>query len=377
MAATKSEERESWIRANFPEGSVVGFAESADLNFLVSEHDSFFSGGTHLYRRFSVKLILENFPRFTEKYNTRCLPLLKEHYRDFYDGLVASKSVFGKEAVLPCEMRECDEVEHGESLTLSNVPLMDLDRHLQSYKKVRAQMRKKHITFEPVTSELILLLEQMGAYPPLNEPMASCVNVAAMTYGGGNFRLINGLLRSQKSVLHSKSSAEIARVMSAVLPGLLFPFSTNNKLVVWRADDMDVSTDTLVVSGFLSTTLCRCYTVEYGDKRHLKINMPPGTPFLPVIISKNRNAEIALLPGTKLSKVREQRFGDGTLFVEYDVTRNPLPFEDLEVATILRAAIAYYSCRNPEGRLSIDVPSKEEQLQFIYNLINTRYNGDF
>jgi hypothetical protein len=371
MAAVKSEERESWIRANFPEDSLVGFASSEELSFLVNAPDSFLCGGEQFYRRFSIKLILENFPRLTEKYNTRCLPLLKEHYKDFYDGLVSSGSVFGKEAVLPCEMRECDQDEYEKSLTLSRIPFFDKNRHLRSYEKVRAQMRKKHITFEPVTPELILLLEQTGAYPPLNEPMASCVNGAAFTYGNGNFRLINGLLRSEKSLLESTGSAEIARVMSGVLPGLLFPFNTNNELVVWRADNMDVSTDTLVVSGFLSTTLCRCFTTEYGDKRNLKINMPRGTPFLPVIISKNRSAEIALLPGTKLSKVSEKTFGDGTLFVEYDVTSNPPPFEDLEVATILRAAFSYYAS------LTIDVPSIEEQLKFIYNLINTRYNGDF
>lgn len=372
MATPATSERESWIRANFPEDSFVGFASNEDLSFLVNAPDSFFYGGQQLYRRFSIKLILENLPRLTEEYNTRCLPLLKEHYNGFYDGLVDSGSVFGVPAELPCEMKECDRDEHEKSL--SHVPSFDKGRHLHLYEKVRSEMRKNHMTFEPVTPDLIMLLERTGAYPPLNEPFASCVNGAAFTYGDGNFRLINGLLRSDKSVLEWKDSAEIARVMSVVLTGLLFPFNTDNNLVVWRADNMDVSTETLVVSGFLSTTLCRGFTTEYGDKRNLKINMPRGTPFLPVIISKNRSAEIALLPGTKLTKVKEKTFSDGTLFVEYDVTSNPPPFENKEAATILRAALSYYA--HASG-LSIDVPGKEEQLKFVYNLINTRYGGDF
>ena len=68
-----------------------------------------------------------------------------------------------------------------------------------------------------------------------------------------------------------------------------------------------------------------------------------------------------------------KRFEDDSLFAEYAVTSNPKPFEDKEVATILRAALSYVD----KNSLSIDVPSKEEQLKFIYNLINKRYGGDF
>lgn len=112
-------------------------------------------------RMFSIKLILENLPRLTEEYNTRFLPLLKEHFEDFYDGLVDSGYDFGKKAVIPCEMRECDQDEYFK--TLSHVPSFSRHDHLRKYKDVRDQMRKNQITFEPVTSDLIMLLERAGA----------------------------------------------------------------------------------------------------------------------------------------------------------------------------------------------------------------------
>ena len=372
MAARATSERESWIRANFTEDSFVGFASSEDLSFLVNRPDSFLYNGEKLYRSFSIKLILENLPRLTKEYNTRCLPLLKEHFGTFFDGLVDSESVFGKKALIPCEMRECDEEEllNDISYDISHSPYYMKAMRIEKYKKVRDQMRKNQMTFEPVTPELILLLYESGFYPPLNQPFKSLANTPAFCYGDGNFSLINGIFRSNKQYTKGNPT-EIARVMSTVLPGLVFPFRTNNELVLWRADNMDVSTDELVVSGFLSTSLSRCFTSGYGDKRNLKINVPRNTPFLPVIINKNKHAEIALLPGTKLTRVREERFGDGSLFAEYAVTRNPEPFEDHEVATILRAAISWLDAT------SIDVPDKDEQLKFIYNLMNRRFGGDF
>lgn len=233
-------------------------------------------------------------------------------------------------------------------------------------------MRNSHLTFEPTTPDLIRFLATRGSFPPLNEPFYYLVNEACFPYGDGNFTLIKSILRSQKSLDECNDHVETARIMSRFLPGLLFPFSTNNDLVLWREDNMNVSIDKLVVKGMMSATLIRGLCSLYGDKRQLKINMPPGTPFLPVTITKNRHAEITLLPGTELTKVSEKSFEDGTFFVEYQVTKHPPPFEDLQLATILRAALSYWS-----GDLSIDVPSTEEKMAFIYNLVNNRYNGDY
>ena len=140
MAAPATSERESWIRANFTEDSFVGFASSEELSFLVNHPDSHLFRGEQLYRRFSIKLILENLPRLTNEYNTRYLPLLKEHFGTFYNGLVDSGSVFGKKALIPCEMRECDEEEFLKDI--SHVPPFLKGMHIEKYKKIRDEMRK-------------------------------------------------------------------------------------------------------------------------------------------------------------------------------------------------------------------------------------------
>lgn len=364
-------ERENWITSNYPDDNMVGFASNEDLSYLVNQVDSGFNPDL-LFKRFSTKLILENVPRLTKEYNTRFLPILKKYYGEFYEGLVSSGSVFGKKAVLPCYMRDCDDDEFMESI--SHLFYLEKPGRIEQYKNVRAKMRKKHMTFDPVTPELIMLLADEGTHPSINEPFLSLSIQPTITYGDGNYSFINRILRSEKDSTSGKSAEEIVRIMSIAFSGLAFPFTTDNELVVWRADNIDVATDEFFVGGYLSTSLVRSYTSGYGDKRGLKINMPRGTPFLSVLSHKTIHAEIALLPGTKLTLVREQSFADGTLFAEYDVTANPEPFEDKELATILRAALSQYIF---DPRLTVDVPSNEEKLKFIYNLINKRYGGDF
>lgn len=357
-------EREKWIQDKFPDDNCAGFKDNEELSFLYSSRCT----DGQFYKMFSIKLIFENIPRLTNEYNTRCLPQIKTHFPSFYQGLVDSGSVFGKEAVIPCEMRGCDEDEYKtQDEAFSLLPAWRYAR-AKRYDDLRKQMRKNHLTFEP-TPDLFRLLATEATYPPLNEPFYSCVNQACFMYGDGNFRLINSILRSQLPRDQCNNAEETEVIMSSFLPGLLFPFSTKNDLVLWRADMMNISTDTLVVKGMMSATLIRGFCKLYGDKRNIKINLPPGTPFLPVIITKDRHAEITLLPGTELTKVSEKAFEDGSFFVEYKVTSNPPPFTDLEVATILRAAF--------RRDVSTDVPTTEETLAFIYQLVNNRYHGDY
>lgn len=85
--------------------------------------------------------------------------------------------------------------------------------------------------------------------------------------------------------------------------------------------------------------------------------------------SSSGQAEIALLPGTRLEKVSETQCRRNTVAVEYVVTSAPTAsFTDLETATILRSAISY-----DEKYLSSDVPSEQEQKKFIYELVNKWY----
>lgn len=127
MAMTS--DREGWIRDNFPEDNMVGFASNQELSFLVSRPD----GSEHVYRIFSIKLIFENFPRLTNEYNIRCLPLLKKHFECFHQGLVDSGSTFGKEAVLPCEMRDCDEDEYKKQTEIYHVPPFTRHAYVRKY----------------------------------------------------------------------------------------------------------------------------------------------------------------------------------------------------------------------------------------------------
>lgn len=88
------------------------------------------------------------------------------------------------------------------------------------------------------------------------------------------------------------------------------------------------------------------------------------------MILKDKFAEITLLPGTKLELVQKATSRDGTLFAEYEVTANPPPFTDEEAANILRDAI---TMRVSEQLPAPLLPTKNEQMQFLFDLVNEKY----
>lgn len=374
------------------------FAMDKDLPLLISL-DEYDDSKTKIREAFGLKLLLENVPRLTNKHNTRYLPVLKEHYPQFFQGLVDNKSVYAQNALLPCSMRPCNDDEFAAELDgeygYDNTPEITAQPYVDTkngaslktnYKAIRSTMRKKHMTFEPVTPELIALLqrESTSASAALVNPLFAYIGGANETYAGMAFVVVNNTFRCVKDGSHEAwclgSECNVCRHyktmqkwVGQVLPALLFPFTTNNELVVYRGDDMDISTDRFVVRGFLSTSLSVVTTEGFRGRRRMKIIIPAGTPFMPVIATHRDQAEIALLPGTELKKVRQIACKNSTVFTEYVVDKGPPQLSTLEEATILRAAISYFH----NGNLTRDVPTKREQREFIYNLVNSKYGGDW
>ena len=200
--------------------------------------------------------------------------------------------------------------------------------------------------------------------------MAELIKDAYMIYGYNCYRSINAFLRCQED---SHMSPEIPEAIITLLPGLLYPFKLDHELVVYRADNMEVSTKMFVVKGMLSTSIFQNVSRGYGDKRNLKIRIPAGAHFMPMLISsKSWHYEITLLPGTKLELVQKEQAPDGKVKAEYVVTENPEDFSEEEVASILRGAIS-----RVEGDKITNKPTNQENLQFVVDLVNRKYGGYF
>ena len=329
-----------------------------------------------LYRAFSINLLFENIFRLTNEYNTRHLPSLEKHFPLLYKKLVDTKSVFVRKALVPCEMRSCDEEDILQEM--EGFSQDEQDEHRRKYGILRSKMRKNRVTFQPVTPKLVGLIEKDSRYPPLSNPFLELLGTAYRTYTSKDsdiYRLINQTLRSSYTPQDQfildfvyRKHESMSLHLSKFLPALVFPFTTNKDLIVYRSDDMRISTDEFVVKGVLSSSLS-LRVPSLSVKRLLKITIPAGQQFLPMIVIRNDMAEIGLLPGTRLKKTRETACSDGHC-VEYDVTSGPSEFSGLQIATILRAAICY-----KEGNVG-DLPNNEEQDTFIYNLIDSKYDGE-
>lgn len=350
--ATRSQTKKAFLE---------GFAGHS--NPLVTSDRSFATPYDELLH-FSTKLTIDNVPRLTQEYNESLLSL-RRYFPEFYQGLVDAGSVYAKEAELPCLFKpeECDFQQF-----TNNYP--GYTSHMfGSYKKFRSLIQARNIGLNPVTPELIDAVLEVFGRPPVSVPVESLVTDACEVYGYQSYEAINAFLRC---VADSHSHHDIPSAITRLLPGSLFPFKTDTELVVYRGDNMPISTKSLAVKGMLSTSLSFGITARYGDKRKLKIRMPAGTWFLPMIIFKENFAEITLLPGTKLELVQKATSPNGTLFAEYEVTANPPPFTDKEVANILRDAIA----RRVSDQLPAPLlPTENEQMQFVFDLVNEKYGG--
>lgn len=385
------ESRENYIRKKLkkPRKSLVDkymhndflndFSMDSELPLLLNNPERpHFGAETRVMQAFSIRLCLENIPRLTEYYNSRCLPVLKTHFPRFFEDLRRTGSSFAQEVTLPCEMKSCNEEQFDQQIEAIRQHQRNHRRGSESsvYKAFRDAMREEAVAFKPITSKLIVLLSRWWQTPVHNSLM-SYVEVARGTHAHAlKYTLVNNFLRSVKdddyesNILRLSPTISTIRCMTDIFPGILLPFTTDSELVVYRADNMKLSTDFFVVKGILSTSLAFNLTRSYGDERKLKIVMPPGTPFLPMIIFHDELAEIALLPGTELELLEEKTFEEG-IFAEYRVTKNPPAFTDVEVATILRAFIS--------SRLTIsgDVPSEEDNLKYFRTLVNKKYSGDW
>lgn len=369
------------------------FAMDDELTNLVACNEEDTPGVQNVLKGFAIKLLLENIDRLTALWNDRYLPSLSTHFPRFVQSLTNKSSFFAQKADIPCEMRGCDDDELVQEMDSYQIRKQDdRDEYHRIYGAFRTEMRKKRVLFKPATSELVGILarelEPLSKHKPVkrnawhflplprNNPVLTLFHTACREYMGEGYETINNTLRCIK---HDFEDASRPRVMSKVLPALLFPFTTTSELVVYRADDLEIACDVLNTKGFFSTSLSYDVVRTFDDYRILQITIPPGTPFMPTTIINTEQAELVLLPGTRLELVTATRFTEG-IFAEYVVASNPPEFaDDVEVATILRAAISYR--KNDFGQSNnrplSDVPDKREQRGFIYNLVNSKYGGDW
>lgn len=368
------------------------FAMDDELTYLIACNEEDTPGLQNVLKGFAIKLLLENIDRLTALWNDRYLPSLSTHFPLFVQSLTNRRSFFAQEAEIPCEMRACDDDELVQEMDSYQIRKQeDRDEYIRIYRAFRTEMKKKRVLFKPTTSEIVGILarelEPLSKHKPVkrdawhllplpeNNPVLTLFHTACREYMGGDYETINNTLRCVK---HEEEDASRPRVMSKVLPGLLFPFTTTSELVVYRADGLDGACDILNTKGFFSTSLSYDFVRTFNDSRILQITIPPGTPFMPTTILNTEQAEIVLLPGTRLELVTATLFIEG-IFAEYVVASNPPELTDVEVATILRAAISYRKkdFGQRDNRPLRDVPDKREQRSFIHNLVNSNYGGDW
>ncbi len=365
-----------------------------DALCLIQKH--FHDTGKHsderleIFRTFGVRLIVENAEQLTATYN-RILQNVRTFFPELNIAQASHNHVFGSDAMVSCFLTKCNDDE------------LDIfahrfaqDAHLRSgyyvpIDEIVEEMEEFYTT--NFVDTIVAKAQHQGSgngIKLLSNGIVSMLNYEL--YTGKEYFKLNEFLRSVKT--SSSPVTSMVEVFNEFAQTFLLPFYTQKDFVIYRGDGISASAQTLTTRGLYSGSLAVSnigHFVKNGG-RVIKINIPKGTPFLPILIVRVDEGEISLLPGTVLEKQTELQFATGH-FSEYKVVQNPPKFTEEQEATIFKHALPglfkdYLSDRpsilaknlkkwRKELPPSEGVAPFDDTVRFAINLINSYYGGDW
>ena len=347
-----------------------------------------------LYNVYSARILIENAEQLVDNYN-RIIQNTRRLFPEFNLIREGHNGIFSKLASLKCQIRRCSDEEIASQIQDGNLQHVDisdndLEREYQQFKKYY-QTR-----FVDTPNGQARTLGDEYGWVLSNQVLSS--NLARMIdyskYSGNGFINVNAILRSDKST--ARFTSDMVESFNRFAHHLVIPMYSKDDFVIYRGDGLTTSDQTQTVMGFYSAGLS---PVDIGKfvrdgGRMIKIHVPRGTPFLPIVLTRKDEGEIALLPGTVLEKQSQMTLDNGH-YAEYTVASNPPVLSEREEATIFMNSIALlydeavyeYKHRGPgtaeererfvNERPTAGAPTAGEAEEFVLNLVNSRYDGDW
>lgn len=336
-----------------------------------------------IYGTFSDRLLVDNVDQLTENYN-RILGNIRKLFPEFNLVHESHNPIFGSEATVSCSLRRCSDEEVARSMTEGEVFRDEITEEI-----VQDEIEYMHEFYETeyVDTTFVKARQQkQRGFSLFPTGLKSMFNYSA--YTGNGFTGINDLFRSNKA--SDISVDDMVTKFNRFGQTLMFPFFAKEDFTIYRGDGMSISSQTFTTKGLYSGSLSVVEIAKFvaNGQRMIKINLPRGTPFLPFVIQRTDEGEIALLPGTVLEKMSGMDFQTGH-FAEYTVIKNPPTLSELEEATIVKHAIPplFSDIRTLGSRRfkkwADDLPpiegdpSHHEKSQFVLNLVNSKFGGDW
>lgn len=328
-------------------------------------------------KKFGFQLFVENYDQLVDNFN-RILRNVRRQFPKFTLTQESHNTHFGVDAIVSCMLKKCldEEIEEwfGGSGNQRFTDIKDMkirlrDFYNEQYKRDNVESKTKYL-INSYSSHYLQALDL------LSSGMRTVINYTG--FSRGSYDPINHFLRGIRGNKHNLTS--MSHSFTEFACNLILPFYIHSDVVVYRGDKQTVSSASMTIKGFYSTALsvysAARFTKEGG--RFMKINVPKGTPILPIILDRDDECEFALLPGTTLKRVLKTDFETGH-YVEYDVVRNPPRILEQEEATIMRNTIAnkYRNRKFVVENIVDGLPSEEEETQFNVDLVNNKYSCDW
>jgi len=340
-----------------------------------------------IYATFADRLAVENAQQLTEKYN-HVMENVRKFFPEFNLAHRAHNPIFGSDAIVSCQIRRCSKDDVANELRNGDPFAEDVSP--QQIERQQAFFDNFYETeYDDTVQAKAMSIRDMrlGIFPKGLKSMFSYEK-----YTGNGYMVLNDFFRCNKASVNSLE--DMVGIFTRFAQNLCLPFYTDRDFRIYRGDGFPVSAQTLETKGFFSGSLS---VVELGKfvksgGRMIQINIPKGTPFLPLIMERTDEGEISLLPGTVLEKQSEMLLENGH-FAEYTVAQNPPGMTELEEATIFKNIIPE-RFEDIVGRIKLfseekgkqwasslpeaeGVASQEDILRFAISFINAKYGGDW
>ena len=340
-----------------------------------------------VYTVFGERILVENAEQLVANYN-RILANVRKTFPAFNLVHEGHNGVFGNAATVSCVIRRCSD----EDITSYTVNQFFHPRGVSDDYIAETIEELKESYEEDHDDTLAGKARIISSSNTVSKNLSAVMNYTG--YSGNEYRGLNALLRCDKgtSILMHNMIKSFGRFGI----NLALPMYTSDDLVIYRGDGLSTSPQKLTTRGFYSGSLSPDEMGKFvtNGGRIIKINVPAGTHFLPIILKRVDEGELVLLPGTVLEKQSEMTWDKGQ-YAEYTVVSNPPKISDVEEATLLMNAIhsrypdmvSTYRVIGPgtkmERRKFIGSmpeptgPSMDEMKQFTLDLVNSRYHCDW
>ena len=246
---------------------------------------------------FGDRLVVENMSQLISKYNS-LLDNVRQYFPDFEMTNPSNNFVYGKNISVSCLLRWCSD-ENIVQEYRNNAISKEFDAYSpKKMTKVMADMKKYYREKYKGDPKKLAEVHKGSAYSLVPPELVKLLGYDV--YRTESFPDIQQFMRSVKD----QNIPGITRVVQTFFSSTVLPFYSPTDVTIYRGDTLRWSSKEVNVKGFLSGSLSILKVDKYLKSvgRIIQINIPAGTPILPIFLSNDFELEVCLLPGTQLTR---------------------------------------------------------------------------